>query len=555
MLWLGRRQAGTILGGIVFGTVWMLAQALVPWALGRAVDAGVDAGSAAALVAWSGVLLGLAAVQAVAGVVRHRLSVSNWVQAALTASRLVGHHVTRVGAAMPTRLPTGEVVSTVASDAVRLGDAYDITARFAGSVVAYAAVAVLLLRASVPLGLVVLLGVPLVAGLLALVVRPLQRRQLAQRELAGRLTTLGADTVAGLRVLRGVGGERVFLDRYTDRSQQVRHAGVAVAGVQSVLDALQVLLPGAFVVLVTWLGARFALAGTITPGELVSFYGYAAFLVVPLRTATEFVQKQVRAHVAAARILAVLLLRPAVEEPAVPVAAPAAGGELRDPVTGVVVRPGTVTAVVSPDPAASAALADRLGRLCEDGDRPVTWSGVPLPSLPVQAVRERIVVSDTDPRLFTGTLRTELDPLGRHGDAGVLAAVETAAATDVLEALPKGLDDEVTERGRSFSGGQRQRVALARALLTDAEVLVLVEPTSAVDAHTEATVAERLARARAGRTTVLVTASPLLLDRADEVVLLAGDRVLATGTHHELLHRDDEAGAVYRDTVLRGEDA
>jgi sulfate transport system ATP-binding protein len=106
-----------------------------------------------------------------------------------------------------------------------------------------------------------------------------------------------------------------------------------------------------------------------------------------------------------------------------------------------------------------------------------------------------------------------------------------------------------------LSGGQRQRVALARALLTDAEVLVLVEPTSAVDAHTEATVAERLVAARAGRTTVLVTASPLLLDRADEVVLLAGDRVLATGTHHELLHRDDEAGAVYRDTVLRGEDA
>jgi ABC-type multidrug transport system fused ATPase/permease subunit len=552
MAWVGRQQAGTLVGGVTFGVVWMLAQALVPWALGRAVDAGIEAGSARALAGWSAVLLALAAAQAVAGVVRHRLAVSNWVQASLTASQLVGHHVTRVGAAMPTRLPTGEVVSTVASDAVRLGSAYDITARFAGSIASYALVAVLLLRASTPLGLVVLLGVPAVGIVLGLLVRPLARRQQTQRDVAGRLTTLGADTVAGLRVLRGIGGERDFLRRYTDRSQEVRRAGVAVAGVQSWLDALQVLLPGTFVVLVTWLGARAAITGEISAGDLVSFYGYAAFLVVPLRTATEMVQKTVRAHVGAQRILAVLAVPPAVADPARPAPEPPAGSELHDPVSGLTVRPGMVTALVSAEPAAAAEVADRLGRFGDD--TPVTWGGVPLTALPVATVRRRIVVADADPRLFTGTLRSELDPAGRHDDAAVMAAVHAAAATDVLDSLPGGLDGEVTERGRSLSGGQRQRVALTRALLTDAETLVLVEPTSAVDAHTEAEVADRLTDLRDGRTTVLVTASPLLLDRADDVVLLENGQVTAAGTHRELLHRDDAAGARYRRTVLRGAD-
>ncbi|MFZ5868913.1 MAG: ABC transporter transmembrane domain-containing protein, partial [Actinomycetota bacterium] len=470
MLWLGRRQAGTITGGVVLGVVWMLAQALVPWALGNAVDAGIEIRDAAALLTWAAVLLGLSLVQAASGVARHRLAVSNWLQAALTSSQLVGHHVTHVGAAMPSRLPTGEVVSTVASDAVRLGDAYDVTARFAGAVVAYATVAVLLLRASVPLGLVVLVGVPVTAALLAFVVRPLQRRQHSHRDVAGRLTTLGSDTVAGLRVLRGVGGEGVFLSRYTERSQEVRRAGVAVAGVQSWLDALQVLLPGAFVALVTWLGARFTLAGTITPGELVSFYGYAAFLVVPLRTATEMLQKTIRAHVAAERILGVLTVRAAVRDPEQPAAEPPPASLLHDPTSGLTVRPGTFTALVSADPAAGAAVADRLGRFRDDdGHPPARLGGVPLTDLPVAAVRRRVVVADTDPRLFTGTLRSELDPWGRHRDDELLAAVEAAAATDVLEALPRGLDDEVTERGRSFSGGQRQRIALARNLLSDAE--------------------------------------------------------------------------------------
>ena len=406
----------------------------------------------------------------------------------------------------------------------------------------------MLLSASTLLGLVVLLGVPVLVGSLSLVIRPLQERQREQREQVGQLTALGADTVAGLRVLRGIGGERVFLDRYRRRSEAVRRAGVRVALPQSTLDSAQVLLPGIFIVIVTWLGARLAIDGQISPGELVAFYGYAAFLVIPLRTAAEAVDKVTRALVGAQRMLAILRIEPSVGEPEAPASEPGRGALLTDDRSGLVVEPGLLTCVVTPSADEGARIADRLGRFTDDGR--VTLGGVPLATLPVETIRRRVVVSETDPLLFSGPLREELDPWGRASDEQLVEAIAVANAEDVLDSLPEGLDGHMEERGRSFSGGQRQRLVLARALLANAEILVLVEPTSAVDAHTEARIARRLREARAGRTTVVMTGSPLVLDQADRVVFIAGERVAATGTHRELL----ASSPAYRYAVTR-EDA
>ena len=134
-----------------------------------------------------------------------------------------------------------------------------------GGIVSYFVVAAILLRTSVALGLLVLIGVPLLTISLTFVIKPLQLRQREQREEVGLLTALGADTAAGLRVLRGVGGEQAFFDRYWQRSESVRVAGVRVATPQSTLDAAQVLLPGLFVVLVTWIGAHLAASGRHQP--------------------------------------------------------------------------------------------------------------------------------------------------------------------------------------------------------------------------------------------------------------------------------------------------
>ncbi len=549
--WLAKGQWQTLLGGMLFGIVWMSSQAVMPAVIGRAIDQGVADRDRSALLTLAGVMFALGLVQAGSGIMRHRFAVTNWLTAAYRTIQLTGRHTVHLGGTLPRKVSTGEVVAIGNSDISHLGQVMDVTARFSGAVVSFVLVAVILLQTSVTLGLVVLLGVPALMLLVGPLLSPLQRRSAEQRELMGRLSNTATDIVSGLRVLRGIGGEQVFLSRYRRESQETRRAGVAVARIQSVLDALQVLLPGLFVVVVVWLGARYAVTGRITPGELVAFYGYSAFLMIPLRTATEYANKVIRARVSAVRVCRLLALEPDVHDPAAPLELPPEGSVLADSRSGLTVRPGSLTAIVGEPAEESAALADRLGMCAAEVDDDVTLGGLPLTAFRRADVRRRVVVSDTGAALFSGRLGDRLDVTGSGGgvDRRVDEALATASADDILEALPEGLDTVVTERGRSFSGGQRQRLVLARALTVDPDVLVLVEPTSAVDAHTEARIAARLRGHRAGRTTVVTTSSPLVLDAADEVAFLLDGRVVATGTHADLMHTEP----AYRAVVTREE--
>lgn len=561
LLWQAARQPATLVGGVLFGVAWMLCQVAWPFLLGRAVDEGVT-GRPADAARWCGALLAVAAVQATTTTLRHRMAVTNWLRSSLGVARLVGYHSADTGHAITATTASGEIVATVSSDALRLGEMFDVTARLSGGLVAYLAVGAVMLHRSPALGLVVLVGLPVLAAAMSVLVRPLQRRQARWRAETGRLTTLGADTVAGLRVLRGIGGEDAFVARYAEQSQAARRAGVAVARTQSWLDGFQVLLPGLLVAGLVWTGVRLVAGGSLTPGEFVALYGYATFLVVPLRTVVEAFGTFSRGVVAARRVLAVLRIRPAVADPGDPLPAPPRGAELVDVTSGVVVDPGRFTAIVDRDPDAAAAVAWRLGRFDDRVHRaaPVLWGGVEHTAVRVRDVRRRIVVSDTTPHLFTGPLIDGLDVLAVREPERAAAsprerrvgeALAAAAATETVDALPGGLAEPVAERGRTFSGGQRQRLSLARALLTDAEVLVLVEPTSAVDAHTEALVAQGIRRARDGRTTVVVSASPLLLDRVDVVRVLDHGRLVGSGSHADLMRRDDDTGRLYRSVVAR----
>ena len=336
----------------------------------------------------------------------------------------------------------------------------------------------------------------------------------------GDLSNTATDIVGGLRVLRGIGGEQVFLDRYRRESQTTRRAGVAVARLQSVLDALQVFLPGVFVVVVVWLGARSAVDRAASrPGELVAFYGYSAFLMIPLRTATEYANKLIRARVAAAPGLPRARARGRPHRPAAPAAVPGPRLGPVDARTGLRVRAGLLTAVVSERPEETAALADRLGLYAAEVDDDVRLGGVPLTALRRADVRRRIVVSDTGATLFSGRLGDGLDVTGRRRRRP--RARDRVRRRHPRRAARGPGHGRWPSAAAAFSGGQRQRLVLARVLTGDPEVLVLVEPTSAVDAHTEARIAARLRAHRAGRTTVVISTSPLMLDAVDEVAFLA----------------------------------
>ncbi|MGW0804313.1 ABC transporter ATP-binding protein [Nonomuraea sp. NPDC002799] len=540
--WTARRQAPSLLAGITFATLWWLMQALMPAVLGKGIDA-VTAKDSGGLVLWASVLFGLGLLQAFTGIMRHRMAVYNWLAAAYRTVQLTTRQAARLGATLPKHLSTGEVVSVGNSDIAHIGSSMDILLRGSGSIVAIGTVTVILISTSLPLGLLVLFGVPLMALAVGPLLKPLHKRQAAHRELSGHLATRAADIVTGLRVLRGIGGEQVFAQRYREESQGVRHAGVRVAGIESVLEGAQIVLPGLLIAIVTGVGASYAVAGEIPTGQLVSFYLYAVFLIGPMRTLTEAADKLTKGHVAAGRVIRILSIEPEVTGGT----GTSEGGVLRDSYSGVTVQPGTLTAVAAGAPEDAIAIADRLGRYT-GGD--VTFGPAELATLPIAEVRSRILVADNGARLFTGRLRDELDVRGDASDEQIRQALHAACATDIVEALPDGLSAQVAEAGREFSGGQQQRLRLVRALLADPEVLILVEPTSAVDAHSEARIAERLAKARAGRTTLICTTSPLVLDRTDHVIYVADGRVLAEGAHRQLLDSSPE----YAATVTRGED-
>jgi len=553
LFWIARGQRRTVIGGAFFGALWMGTQGVIPAALGQSVNA-ITQRNASALIIWASVVLALGILQAAAGVLRHRRAVSNFLEACVRVQQLVIRAAVRLGASLPRQIGAGEVASLGTTDVVRVGRLLDISARGTGALVSIVIVAVILLSTSPQLGLVVLVGAPIAALLILPAMGPLERRQRAERQRRGAASTVAADTVAGLRVLRGLGGEADFSARYARTSQEVRHATVRTALIQSLLDGLQVLLPGAILVAITFLGARLVRSGSIPPGELVADYAYAAFLALPVQTLIQAASIWSAATVAAGRILTVLRLDVDLASPADPAAVPT-DGDLVDEESGLSAQRGVLTAVVIADPDVASATAARLGRLMDpSGHTAVTLGGVALDRLPVGEVRRRILVLDRDPQLLVGSLRDAVDaPSARHDASDwrptVDEAIAAACGADIVAGLGQGLDSQVSERGRSLSGGQRQRIALAAALRADPDVLVLDEPTSAVDAHTEAIIGERLGALRSGRTTVIFTTSPLLLARADRVAFV-DDATVVSGTHSQLM----DTHARYRQVVTRGSD-
>ena len=598
--WLLRRAAVPVTLATLAACTSNIIQAIVPAFLGQALDAGIENGLNGRVWGIGALLLVLFVVYAVGDTMLSYFGVTAWMRTAFDVDRLVGRQISATGKDLSRQVSTGEVATIIASDADYLGKLIEYVPALLGAAASFLVVAVLMLRTSVSLGLIVILGMPLVAAIVTLVIRPLQKRQAVQREAQSAVTTITTDTVAGLRILRGIGGEDVFARRYRDASQELRRRGVEVASSQATLMTLQVLLPGLFAAIVVWVAARMAVAGSLTPGGLITFYGYTAYLSWPLWVFTSSVQDYTRAVVGARRLSRLLEVAPAagslVERLSLdPAAAHPVSGDLVDTGSGLRLKEGRMTALVCPDPQVSADLAMRLGRFTDAGPT-VTLAGRPLTTMPLEQVRASVVVSGATAQLFTGTLREALDvrggpdpqPAGLEdlvraeterttgadvdqqvrpqereapGDDRLIEAIGIADAGDVLTSLSEGLAGMITEKGRSLSGGQRQRVALARALLTEAPTLVLIEPTSALDSHTEARVAAQVHRARAGRTTVVVTASPLVLEACDEVVLLdSSGTELLRSTHRELMAmaRDGHAQAAdYRAVVSRamGEDA
>lgn len=544
LLWIAWRQRRVLFWGMLFGILNLLCVAVMPGVLGHGIQSIAD-NNQSELQRWVLIAVLIGITQATSGILRHRRAVASWISAATRLQQLITRKAVELGADLPRLISTGEVSAINSNDVERVSRIYDLIPRLSGAIVSFLFVSILLINSSPTLGLMVVVGVPLLSLVIAPIIKPLQARETKQREKLSESSSLAADTVAGLRILRGIGGEDVFLKRFRESSQRVRAAAVQTAMLRSLLDGLQILLPGALIIGVIWVGGNLVASGDLRVGELLAFYGYSTFLMIPLQVLTDSAQRLTSGAVAGRRVMRLLTVEPIQQFGTG--ALNAHFSTLKDELSGLSMKRGELIGVVSDNSIVADEIVDRLGGY-ESGSL-VTLDGAPLTDFPREMVRSFIYSQEKEPAILSGTIRSLFD-VPHSGRLSIDEVLTAASAGDILDSLEgEGLDAEVVERGRTLSGGQRQRLALARTLYVDPPILVLDDPTSAVDAHTEARIAERIREIRGNQLTIIFTNSPLILDVVDRAYLVVDGRVVNEGSHDALLKRDER----YRALVVRGE--
>lgn len=541
-------QSRYVLGASALASGHQAGEALIPVLIGVVIDQAVSTGNRTSLIGW---LIALAAVFAgLSSCYRFASRTSE------RASEQAGHRIRidltkRVldarGGAEAGHLP-GELVNIATGDARRVGTVNAVLPFGFAALMGLLVSAVALLRMSIPLGLLVLLGAPPLLWLTHLVGKPLERRSGHEQQRAAAASGVAADLLSGLRVLKGIGAESAAIARYRKASQDSKAATVRSAGAQAWHDGALLAFTGIFIALVALVGGRLAASGTISIGDLVAAVGLAQFLLGPLSVFT-FVNGEIaKARASAARVAAVLAAPHAItsgtDDPPYP-----SQGHVRFSAVShrnlrgldLEIAQGELLGVVTTDHASGTDLLECLGRQADPASGVIELDGAPLSTVDSERLRSVILVAAHDATLFEGTV---LDNVTTADSAPVEPALRAAGADEVARALPNGLDTVLTEHGRSLSGGQRQRVALARALAADPPVLVVHDPTTAVDAVTEARIASRIKDFRSERTTIVITTSPALLAVTDRVVVLHEGTVTDSGQHTELVRNKRYRSAV-----------
>lgn len=545
------RHRRLMLPGMAIMCLWQACEAAVPVLIGLVVDHAVVPLDRPALV------IGLVAVAVLFTV----LSLGYRFGARLANRALnLETHALRVEVAgraldprgVRTGLMPGEVLSVATADADVTSFIIRRIALMGSAVVGVVAGGIYLFVTDWVIGLVVLGGVAITLGLSHLVSRPIERHTRTMQAKIAAASGQATDLMRGLRVIKGIGAEPAVRQQYQRANHDARDASVRTASGMAVADGAQQTILGLLIAAVVLVGGYRLLDGHLTVGGLIAVVGLAVFLAEPISTVVASIPLLFYS-VASARRIGDFLAQPDLirsgqsgltTETATLTVTGLTGpdGQTLD----LTVRPGELLALVVHDPSMSEAITSALAGESAQSDT-VALDGVPRTELSLEAVRDRLAVAPHKVDVFEGTLRSNVVLRHRSVEQERLApALEASACAELLELFPDGLDHAVAADGANLSGGQRQRIALARALVADPEVLVLCDPTTAVDAVTEQQIATSLAQVRRGRTTIVVTSSPALCAGADRVVLV-GRSTQADGTHAELLARSDD----YRELVLR----
>src|SRR3989338_6610558 len=557
-----RPYRGLLAAAVAFGIVRYLIPLALPWCIKILVDDYLAPGAARPHLQLHFLMGGLCALYLVYAVVSYWRSYL----AGLAGHRLIFDlrqalylHVQRMSLSFFDRQKIGGVVSRMTTDIASAQNF--VGAAFVNTIMDFSCVAIiigLLFWVHPMLALVSLSVLPAYA----LLSHALQKRiRATSRAIHHQLQEISGDLheqFAGISTIQAFTQEEMAAREFRAQSEQYFDTVMSSVRLQSVALGVTGFLTALGPILVLWYGASEVWAGRLTVGSLMAFYGYLGMLYQPIQRLTELNLILANSLAAMDRIFEVFDEFPEVRERPDAGALPRVRGEIRfedvdfrydgrGPVLEgltLTIPAGATVALVGPSGAGKSTLVKLLPRFYDVSGGRITVDGMDLRSVTLKSLREQIAIVPQEPILFSGTIADNLrDGKADATEEELRAAALAAFADAFIEQLPQGYQTEIGERGVRLSGGQKQRLAIARAFLKDAPILILDEPSSALDAESEELVKRALIQLLEGRTALIIAHRLSTIEHADIVVVLDDGRIVEQGRHEELLRL---SGGLYR---------
>ncbi|WP_337662203.1 MULTISPECIES: ABC transporter ATP-binding protein [Actinoalloteichus] len=557
--------AGTVRTPLVTATLLALLAVLaglaMPLAIGAAIDGPVAERDLAGLGWMAGLVLLLGLVESGLHLARRRIMSGPTTAVEARMRQDLFHHLQRLPVAFHDRWPSGQLLSRAVNDLSTIRRFFAFTSVFlvVNTITILVGLAILFSISPVLAMIMVVIGIPTALITLRVEFRYNSESRLAQDQ-QGDLATTFEESVLGVRVLKSLGRGRHLARHFAAQARQLRGTELRKIHLLGWVWMWIMVLPEIGVAAMIAYGGYGVATGTMTVGSLVAAITILAYLRFPIDSMGWLFSEANETATASDRYWEVRDSLREIEDPAEPADLPRpVRGELRfedvrfrysgsggaeeragddEVLRGVdlTLVPGETMALVGATGCGKTTLTALASRLADPTGGRITLDGVDLRDLRLADLRTAVTTAFEDPVLFSASVRENVR-LGAPDatEEEVVAALRVAHALDFVSALPWGLDTRIGEQGLSLSGGQRQRLALARAVVARPAVLVLDDPLSALDVHTEAEVEAALRRVLSGVTSLLVAHRPSTVRLADRVALLEGGRVTAVGTHHELL--------------------
>jgi ATP-binding cassette, subfamily B, bacterial len=536
--------------GVLAGVSWTAAKITVPLLAAGAIDNGIIPGDSGTIVAYALVIIGVGVIQGLSSGFRRFCAFRMAYRTETDLRARLFAHLQRLHFAFHDEAQTGQLMARANTDIFQINMVVILIPLTIASALTLIGVVTVMALQSVTLTLLALGALPLLNVSAARFSRRMQPVTTELQQKLGDLTSVVEESVAGVRAVKGFGSERLQSRQLDGEADAVRSWSLETARLRAGFLPLVDFLPALALVAILWYGGHLVLNGELELGYIVAFNSYVLMLIWPLRMAGMLVAQASRASAAAGRLDAILVTEPEVVDKPGARELPPGPGEIRfedvdfgyrggRPIftdLDLVVRGGEAVAVVGPTGSGKTTVARLVPRFYDVDAGRVLLDGVDVRNVKVHDLRHSVGIVFEDTFLFSDTVRDNIafaDPQAPMDD--VRRAARLAGADEFIDDMPDGFETIVGEQGFTLSGGQRQRLAIARAVLADPRVLILDDATSSVDPTKEHEIRAALREVMAGRTTLIIAHRPATIALADRVVLLDEGRVMAEGTHEDLL--------------------